>query len=259
MSLLEPILLLSATAMLIILLAGWGYQYRTHNGGIADVLWAYCLAAAALLYAVTGSGSSDLRIVIALLAGFWYARLGTYLLFRVHSQTEDARYRAMREHWGRHAHAHFLWFFALQAALAWLFALPFWIIANNPTAFGVVHMLGVLLAAFAFAGESLADEQLRRFKQNPANRKKTCRAGLWRYSRHPNYFFEWLHWFAYPLLATGSAYAGWVWLAPLAMLVFLIFVTGIPYTEQQALRSKGDDYRDYQRTTSAFIPWIPKS
>ncbi|MEE4251527.1 MAG: DUF1295 domain-containing protein, partial [Alcanivoracaceae bacterium] len=82
---------------------------------------------------------------------------------------------------------------------------------------------------------------------------------LWRYSRHPNYFFEWLHWFSYPLMAIGADGAQWLWLAPLMMFLFLWFVTGIPYTERQALKSRGDDYRDYQRSTSVFIPWRPKS
>ena len=74
-----------------------------------------------------------------------------------------------------------------------------------------------------------------------------------------NYFFEWLHWFSYPLIAVGAALAGWLWLLPVAMFLFLWFVTGIPHTEKQALKSRGDDYREYQRTTSPFIPWRPAS
>jgi steroid 5-alpha reductase family enzyme len=91
-----------------------------------------------------------------------------------------------------------------------------------------------------------------------ANRGHTCRDGLWRYSRHPNYFFEWLHWWAYVPLSLGAA-GGWATiLAPLVMLFFLFCVTGIPATEAQALQSRGADYRQYQRTTSAFFPWFPR-
>ena len=108
--------------------------------------------------------------------------------------------------------------------------------------------------------ESLADKQLSQHRNTQPG--VTCRSGLWRYSRHPNYFFEWLHWWSYPLMATGLGLSGkstWaVWLAPLLMLLFLYRLTGIPYTEKQALKSRGDDYRRYMKETSAFIPWLPK-
>ena len=108
-------------------------------------------------------------------------------------------------------------------------------------------------------GESLADAQLARFRADPANRGKTCRSGLWRYSRHPNYFFEWLHWCAYAVAAIGAPLAWLGWLGPVVMYLFLRYISGIPFTEQQALRTRGDDYRDYQRSTPMLFPWFPKS
>ena len=110
----------------------------------------------------------------------------------------------------------------------------------------------------AVLGETIADRQLARFRADPENRGKTCNQGLWRYSRHPNYFFEWIHWFAYIFLAVGSPHWWLALLGPLVMAVFLLKITGIPYTELQSLKSKGESYREYQRTTSAFIPWFPK-
>ena len=104
----------------------------------------------------------------------------------------------------------------------------------------------------------LADAQLHRFKQDPANKGKTCQVGLWHYSRHPNFFFEWLIWVSYALYAMGSPSGAWGWLSPALMLYFVTKVTGIPATEAQALRSRGDEYRKYQQTTSAFFPWPPK-
>ena len=150
-------------------------------------------------------------------------------------------------------------FFQAQALLAIVLALPFFLAARrtDPGISGF-EVAGLLIWVAGVAGESLADHQLARFKSDPANRGKTCRAGLWRYSRHPNYFFEWLHWWAYAALAVGSVFWWIPVAAPLVMLYFLLKVTGIPPTEAQALASRGDDYREYQRTTSAFIPWFPK-
>ena len=122
-----------------------------------------------------------------------------------------------------------------------------------------MEITGLALAILSLGGEALADWQLKQFKADPANRGKVCQAGLWRYSRHPNYFFESLIWWAFFLVALGSLH-GWVTiLCPLLMLYFLWKVTGIPLTEEHAVRSKGDAYREYQRTTSAFVPWFRKS
>jgi steroid 5-alpha reductase family enzyme len=104
----------------------------------------------------------------------------------------------------------------------------------------------------------LADRQLTRFRADPANKRKTCRRGLWRYSRHPNYFFEWLLWTSYVPLSWGSPIFALSLLGPGLLFLFLTRVSGIPPTEAQALASRGDDYRAYQRTTSAFFPWFPR-
>ena len=116
---------------------------------------------------------------------------------------------------------------------------------------------GAALFVLSVIGESIADAQLRRFRADPANRGKVLQSGLWRSSRHPNYFFEWLVWVAWLVIALASPY-GWIaGYCPLLMLWFLYKVTGIPATEEQSLKSKGEAYREYQRTTSAFIPWWP--
>jgi steroid 5-alpha reductase family enzyme len=123
----------------------------------------------------------------------------------------------------------------------------------------VRHNAGIVaVAVLALGGEAIADAQLSRFRRDPANRGTVCRTGLWRYSRHPNYFFEWVHWWAYVLIGIA---APWGWLAlfgPALMLLFLFKITGIPPTEARALESRGDAYREYQRTTSVFVPWPPR-
>ncbi len=173
------------------------------------------------------------------------------------SEPEDGRYQPLRRHWNGHQGKIF-GFFQFQALLIVLFALPFVAVAVNPQPRG----WGWLIAAVAMwllsvSGESIADRQLARFRANPANKGKTCRDGLWRYSRHPNYFFEWLHWFTYVLLAVQSPLWWLAWSGPLVMYVFLRWVSGIPFTEAQALRSRGEDYREYQRTTPMLFPWFP--
>ena len=115
--------------------------------------------------------------------------------------------------------------------------------------------LGICVWVISVTGETIADNQLANFRSMSQNQGKTCRNGLWRFSRHPNYFFEWLHWWSYVLLGQGSALT---WLGPPLMLLFLFRVTGIPYTEIQAVKSRGDDYRNYQKTTNVFFPWFPR-
>jgi steroid 5-alpha reductase family enzyme len=124
----------------------------------------------------------------------------------------------------------------------------------------IQDFLGAAIALASVAGEAIADEQLRRFKINPANAGQVCEVGLWRWSRHPNYFFEWVGWLAYPTIALSPAYLwGWASLgAPALMYWLLVHVTGIPPLEQQMLRSRGDRYLVYQARTSQFFP-IPPS
>jgi steroid 5-alpha reductase family enzyme len=242
------------------MLLGWLLQRRTRNAGIVDAIWAASMGASALFYATVGTGSLIARLGVAMLGGAWGFRLCLHILARLLNEPEDGRYRHLREHWRNHQ-GKFFGFFQAQAVLTALFSLPFFVVAQNPKE-GMTRwcVVGLSIWIVSVAGEAIADSQLAHFRHDPANRGKTCRVGLWRYSRHPNYFFEWLHWFAYVSLAVGTPPAIWLLslLGPVLMLVSLCWVTGIPFVEAQALRSRGEDYREYQRTTSAFVPWFPK-
>jgi cyclopropane-fatty-acyl-phospholipid synthase len=140
-----------------------------------------------------------------------------------------------------------------------LFSLPAALISEGAWPPPWALITGLIIFIGSGLGVHLADKQLWQFRATPLNKGKTCQIGLWRYSRHPNYFFEWLHWFAYPFIAWHSPLGHWLWLGPVVMFCFLYFITGIPFSEQQAIRSRGQAYKDYQRTTSMFIPWRTKS
>jgi steroid 5-alpha reductase family enzyme len=249
--------LVVASAMMAVL---WLVQRRTGNAGIVDAGWAGSIGLLGLFFAVTSDGYLPRRALVAVLIGFWAVRLASYLLVdRVLGRPEEGRYRTLRQKWGSTAQRRLFRFFQIQALAALFFALPVLVIAHHPVARWTPYdVAGVIIWCVSVVNTILADRQLARFKRQPESRGKTCREGWWRYSRHPNYFFEWLHWCAYAALAVGAAH-GWITvLAPVVMLYFLVCVTGIPPSEAQALASRGEDYRQYQRTTSAFIPWFPK-
>lgn len=252
---LQIVAILSCLAMFI----AWLAQSKTKNAGIVDVIWAFGMMVAGVFYAYVGTAPVWLRVILGALVAIWFARLGLHIMRRVANESEDGRYQAMREWLGDHSSIGFFLFFQLQAGFIVLLSLPFLAVANTPEPNTVMVATGVMVAIIAFAGEATADRQLQAFRDNPANKGLTCTHGWWRFSRHPNYFFEWLHWFAYPLMGFGGPYSHWLWLAPLIMLLFLIFFTGIPFTEQQALRSRGESYRVYQQQTSMFFPWPPSN
>lgn len=239
----------------------WAVQRRTSDAGIVDVGWAALLGALAVLYAaVLDGGLPARRWLVAAVAGAWSARLAGYLLVdRVVGGEEDGRYQALRAHWGERAQPWFFAFFQAQALLAAILSVEFVLVMLHPAGgLRVWDGLGAAIVLGSVVGETVADRQLARFRSDPANRGRTCRQGLWRYSRHPNYFFEWLHWLAYPVFAIG---APWWWatlFAPALMYVFIRYLTGIPATERHALESRGDDYRRYQATTNALVPWFPR-
>jgi steroid 5-alpha reductase family enzyme len=241
----------------VMMFAGWSWQRRRANAGIVDVLWASGLAGGAVLMAVLENGAAGPRVLLALLGGMWGLRLAAHLWGRVRSGAEDGRYRQLRARWQGNQ-VKFLLFFLFQAPLIVLFTLPFLVVARNPVAAPPWLALGAVIWTVGVGGEAIADRQLACFRADPANRGCTCRTGLWRYSRHPNYFFEWLHWFAYVAFAVGAPLGWLAWFGPVLMFVFLRWISGIPHTEAQALRTRGDDYREYQQQTPILFPWFPR-
>lgn len=251
-------LIIGGLFMAAVMLIVWLYQLRSQDAGIVDIAWSGGLGALAIFYALTSDGYLLRRILLAVLAGLWSFRLFLYLYQRNRNRPEDGRYQSLRQRWGSRVQPFFLVFFQAQALLDVIFSLPFLVVAHHSRiGLGWNDWMGVLLWMASVVGESIADRQLERFRSDPANGGRTCREGLWRYSRHPNYFFEWLHWWSYVMIAWGADYWGVTFVGPVLMLFFLFKVTGIPATEEQALKSR-EDYRLYQQTTSVFVPWFPR-
>jgi steroid 5-alpha reductase family enzyme len=238
----------------------WVIQQRIGNAGIVDIGWAYGLGLLALLDGIFGRGPSLPRFTLAVMVALWSGRLGTHLFLRVVGKPEEGRYQQLRRQWASGVSSKFLLFFEAQAVLDLLLSLPFLLVCADPAApanLTPLQIAGVGVWAVALLGEGVADAQLARFKRR-SNHGAVCRDGLWNYSRHPNYFFEWLVWIGWAVFAQPVHWGWLAWSAPVLMLFFLLRVTGIPATELQSLRSKGEAYADYQRTTSAFIPWFHK-
>jgi len=262
---LEQILTISGTGFTVLfalMCALWLWFLRIQNAAVVDVGWGNGFAIMAVVAFFLSDGWLDRRLLVVVLVLIWGERLTIHLLVDrvLGGRPEDGRYQAMRAQWKTHLNAKFFVFFQFQTLLVVLLSIPFSLAMLNPSeGFSIPDITGTILWLIGVGGESVADAQLRAFKAAPENAGKTCRDGLWGYSRHPNYFFEWVIWVGYGVIALGAPY-GWLGLiSPLAMLYILTRVTGIPLTEEQALRSRGDDYREYQRTTSAFIPWFRKA
>lgn len=247
---------------MLLMLVVWLICRRLNNAGFVDAAWSYGFALNAGIFALTAPGAPLRRVLIVTMVMIWSLRLGTHLIIRIarHHPKEDARYAGLRERFPNRPWLMFFGFFQLQAVLLGFLCAPFAIACANPSpSLNFLEIAGAGIWIVAMTGEALADHQLSRFQADASNKGKVCDTGLWRFSRHPNYFFEWVIWIAYFVFAAGTP-GGWASVfCPLLMLYFLTKVTGIPPAEEQSLKSRGEAYRRYQRTTSAFIPWPPKT
>jgi len=250
-----------ASGAAVVMLCLWGVQTRTRNATSVDAAWALCIGAAAVFAAITSSGDVWTRSLLAGLAAMWGVRLSMHILLRMRAHAgEDGRYAALRRKFEPREQPVFLFVYGVQGLLVVALTSPF-VLGSRDVAsgLGVLDIAGGSLWLTGWMIESVADWQLRLFKRDPASRGGVCDVGLWRYSRHPNFFGEWLMWCAYALIATASPFGLLAWTAPLLMLVMILKVSGIPPTEAQSIRNRGEAYRAYQTRTSAFVPWPPRA
>ncbi len=253
-----------AASSLIMALA-WLAQQKSGNSGWVDVSWSLGVGVTAIFAVLVPLHHGWLhwrQIAIAIVAACWCLRLGLHIARRTRAAADDPRYRDLIKQWGADAPRRMFWFLQSQAIVGALLSLSVAIAAHNPNPIvRVQDLVGIALLLGAIVGETVADRQLTVFRSDPANRKAICDIGLWAWSRHPNYFFEWLFWVGFPVVAidlSGHNPYGWLSLAaPICMYWVLVCVSGIPPLEAHMLRSRGEAFREYQSRTSAFFPIPP--
>jgi steroid 5-alpha reductase family enzyme len=245
--------------------AAWLVQRATRNAGWVDSFWTFGTGAGGLacaLIPIDGTAVSARQLIAAVMIAGWSLRLGLHLLARTPGRPEDVRYARYRADWGGEYERKMFWFLMIQAAAGLVLDLAVLIAARNPAPeLGLHDAAGLVLLVVCVVGGGIADRQVQRFRSNPANHGQVCDQGLWAWSRHPNYFFEFLGWVAYPLLAFNAHWL-WglgAWVGPALMYWLLVHVSGIPPLEAEMLRSRGDRFRDYQARVSAFFPRPPKA
>ena len=261
--------LISITAVLLlaVMLCAWITQRLTCNVGWVDVFWTFGTGLAGVglaLAPVHGASPSPRQLLVAALALIWALRLGLYIALRVASSPEDRRYLELREAWGAAFQRRLFGFVMLQAPVGLLLAAAIMLAARNPQpGLAISDVVGAAILVIAILGEGVADEQMRRFKTDPSSHGRICEQGLWAWSRHPNYFFEWFGWLAYPVIAwpvSGVYPWGWAtWIAPALMYLVLDKGTGVPPLEAHMLKSRGQAFADYQARTARFFPAPPRT
>jgi len=252
--------LLGVAAALVLMTLVWATSLPKGDVSIIDIFWGPGFALLAIIYYVTGPQATLRQLLVPALVAIWGVRLGLYIFWRGRGKGEDYRYAEMRRKWGAKFPALSLVIvFWLQAILLWLIAMPLLVVqrSGQPDAITWLDALGLLLFIVGFAFEAVGDFQMARFKDEPANKGRVLDSGLWRYTRHPNYFGDALLWWGFWLLTASATGAVWTVASPLIMTILLLKVSGVALLEKGLAQTK-PHYRDYVRRTSSFIPWPPK-
>ncbi|BBM89620.1 hypothetical protein COTS27_01326 [Spirochaetota bacterium] len=238
----------------------WIVYILRRNPAVVDLWWPLAILSVGVMFVYTGASTGNYRMIFLVLLLLWGGRLASYLLIaRIIPNHRDSRYEAMAARAKRNVHVRFLFIYLFQAVLATLVSMA---LVGLFFAGGVIDLMfigGVICYGIGMVGEIISDRQLNAFKRSASSQGITgavCRVGLWKYSRHPNLFFEWIVWIGFAMLSTNAAYGLWAWVSPIVLLIVMLRLS-IPLAEQESIKSRGDAFRDYQRSVSAFIP-IPR-
>jgi len=251
-----PVALAGLAFALLLGVCTWLASLWRHDASVADRVWSLFIAGAAAVYFVllpAGGGRGRAMLVLVLA---WAVRLAVFIAWRNWGHGEDRRYQAMRARNQPNFALKSLWLvFALQAVIGWIVSAPFLAGMGTTRPFGALDGIGIALTSFGIAFEAIADSQLARFKADPTQRGRVMDRGLWRFSRHPNYFGEACVWWGLWLLALGGAGWGGAWtvISPLVMTVLLLKVSGVVLLEKD-MAERRPAYRDYAARTNAFVP-----
>ncbi len=261
----EPAFVITAAAALGALMAvAWVIQRLTGKSGWVDTIWSLAVGAGGVLAVVWPDANAALgrRIAVGILIALWSLRLAGHIAARTRGGEDDPRYADLARQWGGLFPVYLFVFLQIQAAAALILVLAVRLAAIRPGPFPAAgDFAGLALLAVAVVGEGVADAQLARFASAHKGRKAVCDVGLWAWSRHPNYFFEWLGWCAWAVVAIDLSGA-WVWgwmalAAPVLMYVLLVHVSGIPPLEAHMLKSRGTAFEAYRARVNAFFPGPP--
>lgn len=246
-----------AAGLVVAMTGAWAIQRATGSSGWIDAIWSFAVGLGGIVAAIFAGGDGGRRVAALLIIAVWSLRLGLHIAGRTRGAGEDPRYARFIEQWGPSASLRLWLFLQAQALAAFVLVLAVYLAAANPEPFPrTVDVLAIAVAAIAIGGETIADRQLAAFRKTREAKTGVMEIGFWRYSRHPNYFFEWLGWCVWPLLAIAVplGWSGLSLLAPLLMYWLLVHVSGIPPLEEHMLATRGEKFRALQVRVNAFFP-----
>lgn len=255
-----PLMQLTGITTLVLMLSLWIVSLIKKDASIVDIFWGLGFVQIAFISALFTTGFAQRRLLITTLVFIWGVRLSLHIFLRNAGKGEDFRYKAMRAHHGaRFPLISLFSVFLLQGALMFIISLPLQVgaAAKTPERLTWLDYAGIALWLTGFLFEAIGDWQLKVFKSNPDNAGKVMDSGLWRYSRHPNYFGDALLWWGYFLIALATPLGVWTIFSPLIMTLLLMKVSGVALLEKTLVETK-PEYAEYVRRTSSFFPWPPR-
>lgn len=244
-------------AISLFALIGWFLSLIRNNVTHVDSMWSLFLGMSAYTYVLLSHNINSRNILVLVLVTIWAIRLCGYLTWRNWNPHEDHRYAAIRKNNEPHFWLSSLYIvFGLQAVLAWIISMPLYGAITSNLLLNSLDILGAAVVVFGFLWETIGDWQLSIFKAKPSNKGKVLNTGLWRYSRHPNYFGEFCIWWGFYLIAVAGG-AWWTILGPLLMSFLLIKISGVALLEKN-IAERRPQYIEYIKSTNAFFPWLPR-